>query len=124
MTYTIPIKPVSVNQVWQGRRFKTPLYKRYEKECLALLAGQPKAEQAKEYDVTYRFYIKNFALTDAGNLEKPLTDILCKAGLMKDDRYIRRLTLEKHRARGEERIEVEIEEYQGSCFKNRSILDL
>jgi hypothetical protein len=27
-------KPLSVNLAWQGKRFKTPIYKAYEKELL------------------------------------------------------------------------------------------
>ena len=30
----VNIKPLSVNQAWAGRRFKTPKYKAFEKEML------------------------------------------------------------------------------------------
>ena len=33
----LKIKPLSVNQVWQGKRFKTKTYKDYEKNVLAIL---------------------------------------------------------------------------------------
>jgi hypothetical protein len=33
----IQIKPMSVNIAFQGRRFKTPLYKKYEKDLMLLL---------------------------------------------------------------------------------------
>lgn len=33
----IPIKPLSTNQAWQGRRFKTKTYKDYERTLLILL---------------------------------------------------------------------------------------
>ena len=31
------IKPMSVNEAWQGKRFKTNEYKQYEKSCFILL---------------------------------------------------------------------------------------
>lgn len=31
------IKPMSVNEAWQGKRFKTRKYKQYEKACLFVL---------------------------------------------------------------------------------------
>jgi hypothetical protein len=33
----IQIKPLSVNQVWQGKRFKTPKYKSYEMQLMLML---------------------------------------------------------------------------------------
>lgn len=33
----VDIKPLSVNEAWQGRRFKSAKYKRYEKDVLLLL---------------------------------------------------------------------------------------
>lgn len=33
----ISIKPISINQSWQGKRYKTPLYKNFEKEMLLKL---------------------------------------------------------------------------------------
>ena len=33
----IDIKPLSVNEAWQGRRYKTPKYKQYQETLLWLL---------------------------------------------------------------------------------------
>jgi len=33
----INIKPMSVNTAWQGKRYKTTLYQRYEKIVMVLL---------------------------------------------------------------------------------------
>lgn len=35
--HKIDIKPLSVNEAWQGKRFKTPKYNRYEQAILLLL---------------------------------------------------------------------------------------
>ena len=37
MTYHLKLKPLSTNEAWQGRRFKTPKYKSFEKEMLFIL---------------------------------------------------------------------------------------
>jgi len=35
--HTVKIKPLSVNEAWRGRRFKTDKYNLYERDCLLLL---------------------------------------------------------------------------------------
>ena len=89
-------KPLSVNAVWAGRRFKTPAYKAYEIELGYLL---PKEEMIKGFvEVKYDFYIKNFLMNDVDNLIKPLQDILVKKGYIEDDRKIKRIIAEKHKS--------------------------
>ena len=51
MTIQIHRKPLSVNTCWQGKRFKTPLYKEYEKEILELL---PEKYEIPEGDLQVR----------------------------------------------------------------------
>ena len=91
----INVHPLSVNKCWQGRRFKTKDYLNYEEEVLYLIGRN---EMITGYvGVEYDFYIKNFKLSDVGNLEKPLTDIIVKAGLIEDDRFIITMKLTKHK---------------------------
>ena len=71
----ISIKPLSVNQCWQGRRFKTPKYKQYEKDLMILLPTIDVPEGQIRIDVT--FYFKN-KLSDIDNPVKPFLDILQK----------------------------------------------
>jgi len=71
----IDIKPLSVNQCWQGKRFKTPKYKGYEKEMLLLL---PKIDIPNPpFKVYYEFGFSS-ANSDLDNPIKPLQDILQK----------------------------------------------
>ncbi|NCD07200.1 MAG: RusA family crossover junction endodeoxyribonuclease [Spirochaetia bacterium] len=105
MKKKILIKPLSVNKVWQGRRFKTKDYKEYEENVLNLLKGVKKVNGFIE--VIYRFYIKNFSMSDVGNFEKPLSDIIVKSGIISDDKYILKMTLEKFKS-DKEYIEIEI----------------
>jgi Holliday junction resolvase RusA-like endonuclease len=71
----IDIKPISVNQCWRGRRFKTDKYKGYEKEMLFRL---PKINIPEPpFKVYYEFGFSS-ANSDLDNPIKPLQDILQK----------------------------------------------
>tara|TARA_R110000868_G_scaffold120421_2_gene319537 strand:- start:5073 stop:5408 length:336 start_codon:yes stop_codon:yes gene_type:complete len=71
----INIKPLSVNQVWQGKRFKTPVYKKYERDLMLLL---PKIKLCEPpYSIYFEFGFSNSA-SDWDNPIKPLQDILQK----------------------------------------------
>jgi Holliday junction resolvase RusA-like endonuclease len=69
------IKPLSVNKCWQGKRFKTPQYKKYEQELLYILKPQPLPEPP--YYIVFDFYMSS-SLSDWDNPIKPLQDILQK----------------------------------------------
>lgn len=105
----IPIKPLSVNEAWQGRRFKTPKYVQYERDVLLLL---PKIKLPDPpYKITYVFGLSN-KLSDLDNPVKPITDILQKKyGLNDKDIYEAHLT-KKITPKGKEYIEFKIETYQ------------
>jgi hypothetical protein len=90
-TTKINIKPLSVNQCWQGRRFKTPAYKGYEKELLLKL--KPLNMPEKPYEVYYNFGISN--LSDFDNIIKPFQDILQKRYLF-NDKDIMKAVIEKN----------------------------
>lgn len=71
----IDIKPLSVNQCFQGKRFKTPKYKAYEKELLFRLPKIKLPQPPYEVIFTFGFSSK---LSDWDNPIKPLQDILQK----------------------------------------------
>lgn len=71
----IEINPLSVNRCWQGRRFKTPEYKRYEEEVMLKL-GNWKPEFKGEIEVEIEASISKLA--DIDNIAKPILDILQK----------------------------------------------
>ena len=87
------IRPLSVNEAWQGRRFKTRKYKDYEKELLLTLPKIEKMEGDLVIDI--RFYFKYPKKRDIDNCIKPLLDIMQKKGYYKDDRYVWRLSVIK-----------------------------
>lgn len=103
----IKIKPLSVNQCWQGRRFKTPKYKAYEKELLLKL---PKLDLPKGLiEIEINFYLKN-KLFDIDNGLKPFLDILQKKYLF-NDRDIYKMIVAKTISK-EEGIEFKIRKYE------------
>lgn len=110
MYLEIPIKPLSVNQAWAGRRFKTPLYKQYEKDIYRLLPiGQYDMNCKEEVYVVYVFYFSAYVLSDNVNPEKLITDILVKRQYLKDDRYIKGTVCFKEPcAKGHEKIDAYI----------------
>lgn len=72
----IDIKPLSVNQAWQGRRFRSQKYKDYQNHLSLLLP--PKRDEYKgnlRIEIKYGFSSK---LGDIDNPCKPFLDILSK----------------------------------------------
>ena len=72
---TINIKPLSVNQAWQGKRYKTKDYKQYEKALLLLLKRQN--IPTGRLKLTIEAGLSN-KCQDVDNILKPFIDILQK----------------------------------------------
>lgn len=71
----IDVKPLTVNQCWQGKRFKTPEYKAYEKEVLLKL---PRIVVPHgKLKIILEFGVSNMQ-SDWDNPVKPFQDILQK----------------------------------------------
>ena len=105
----IYIKPLSINQCWMGRRFKTNKYKAYEKELLLLLKKKLVPEGKLELIVTFGLSSK---LADYDNPLKAFQDILCKKYGF-DDRRIYKGIIEKVDVKkGSEFIEFKIKKYE------------
>jgi len=92
----LPVAPLSVNHAWQGRRFKTPAYRIYERDICRVLPPAKETMQGWVF-VHYQYFLtsKVFAITDTGNLEKCLTDIIVSRGYITDDRKIKHLMQSK-----------------------------
>jgi Holliday junction resolvase RusA-like endonuclease len=85
------MKPLSVNDCWQGRRFKTDAYKSYEKELLYRL---PNATLPKPpFRIAFEFGVSNMQ-SDYDNPVKPLQDILQKKYGF-NDAHIQEATIRK-----------------------------
>lgn len=75
MATIINIKPLSVNECWQGRRFKTPAYTKYEKNVMAQLVAMKLPLAPYRIDFVVGFSNK---LSDIDNFIKPILDIMQK----------------------------------------------
>ena len=101
------IKPLSVNQCWAGRRFKTPKYKAYEVELLSKLPNLKVKGNDLSIKITFGYSSK---LADIDNGLKPLIDILQKKYNF-NDRYIYKLEVTKEIVKkGNEFIKFDINE--------------
>jgi hypothetical protein len=78
----IQIAPLSVNDAWQGRRFKTPKYTQYEKD-LGWLLPKNITVGLPPYEVYYEFGITDSA--DGDNCIKQLQDLLSKTYKFNDN---------------------------------------
>ena len=85
------IKPLSVNDSWKGRRFKTDKYKAYEKELLLLLPAIEIPEGKLQLEIIVGFSSR---ASDIDNILKPFLDILQKKYGFNDSR-IYRLIIDK-----------------------------
>lgn len=103
----IPLKPLSQNVAWQGRRFKTKTYKKYQSDILQII-GYAK-ETIKGYvHINCIFYLLNFERTDIDNLLKCLLDTIVDLGYIEDDRKVLKYTIEKRRGIKEDKMELHI----------------
>jgi Holliday junction resolvase RusA-like endonuclease len=69
-------KPLSVNEAWQGKRFKTPIYKSYE-ETILLTMPKGKVDLDEMLRIEFFFGFSNKA-SDLDNPVKLLLDIAQK----------------------------------------------
>lgn len=87
MIFTIDLKPLSVNDAWQGRRFKSKTYIKYERDLLFILPRNIKPIEGR-IEVRYKFHMKNHKAADWDNPIKPLQDVLVTAGIIKEDSQV------------------------------------
>jgi hypothetical protein len=98
--HLLNIKPLSVNDAWQGRRFKTPEYKRYARDIMYLL---PKFElPPAPYALILEFGVG--ANSDWDNPVKPFQDIMQKKYGFNDRDVRAALVRKKTVKKGEEYI--------------------
>lgn len=102
----IDIKPISTNRLFQGRRFRTQEYDRYEKEVMWKLPAYKMPEPP--FHLIIKVGLSN-KLADLDNIIKPFGDILQKRYNF-NDRDIHKITAEKVKTKkGEEFISFLIE---------------
>ena len=101
----INIKPLSVNQVWQGKRFKTPIYKKYEKELIFMLPKLKIPTGKLEIIIIFGF---SSSASAWDNPIKPFQDILQKRYGFNDSRVYKATVIKEIVKKGQEFIEFDI----------------
>ncbi|BAQ84167.1 Holliday junction resolvase (Rus) [uncultured Mediterranean phage uvMED] len=106
--HKINIKPLSVNEAWKGRRYKTDKYKKYQKEVLLLL---PKLLINKEcdLDLTLEFGFSNLS-SDIDNPVKMILDIFQKKYGFNDSKIFKLKICKKKVEKSKEYFKFEIKE--------------
>lgn len=95
------IKPLSVNEVWKGRRFKTQAYKDYELQLSYML---PKLKlPPPPYVVSFVFAFSSKG-ADIDNPVKPFLDVLQKVYNFNDKEVVRLIVDKKIVKKGDEYI--------------------
>lgn len=102
----VDIKPLSVNECWQGKRFKTPKYKAYEKHTLLLLP--PLRLPPPPYSIHFEFGLSS-PLADWDNPVKPLQDILQKKYGFNDKDIVRAVVDKVKVSKGREYFKFKID---------------
>lgn len=114
MKQRVKIKPLSVNKAWQGRRFKTKMYRDFE--TLLLLHLTPFSVDYKHIELHFTFGFS----TDAADLSNPvklIEDILQKKYRFNDNKVTKIVAEKELTDKGKEFIEFEIKE--GKAPKRR-----
>lgn len=105
----LEIKPLSINQAWMGRRFKTKKYKEYSEAISYLLLKYKHLCFDGYLNIYYKFYLKHWKTSDYDNFIKALQDVLIENGIIINDRYIMKAVIEKIPST-KDKIEIKIEE--------------
>jgi Holliday junction resolvase RusA-like endonuclease len=104
----IEIKPLSVNEAWQGRRFKTDKYKQFEKYLMLLLPKLDiKKKEKLKVDFVFGFATK---ASDIDNPVKPCLDVLQKKYGINDNDIFEMNIKKEVVGKGNEFIELNIEQ--------------
>lgn len=106
LSLKVNVKPLSVNRVWQGRRFKTKEYKQYEQHLLSILPDADVPDGPLK--ITFVFGLSSL-LSDWDNPVKPLQDVLQKRYNFNDSRVMLALVTKVKVDKGEEFSYVRIE---------------
>lgn len=104
--HQVMVKPLSVNRAWQGKRFKSPDYLAYEKECFLML---PKSLELPAGDLSLflEFGQSNMG-ADLDNGVKPFLDILCKKYGFDDRRIVEAAIRKRKVDKGQEYVRFNI----------------
>lgn len=101
----VKIKPLSVNDAWKGRRFKTTEHRKYVRDVLTLLGPMQIPEGELELYIKFGFSSRG---SDFDNPIKPFVDCLQKKYGFNDNKIKRAVIEVEHVKKGKEFIEFKL----------------
>jgi Holliday junction resolvase RusA-like endonuclease len=101
----LPVKPLSVNSAWKGRRYKSDLYKSYEKKILLMLPAKVYIPEMMRIEFVFGFSSK---ASDLDNPVKMILDIMQKRFKFNDSRVWEMEIQKKIVPKGEEYMKINI----------------
>ncbi len=104
----LPIKPLSVNNAWKGKRYKTARYTRYQRDVLLLLPNFKVPSGLLQIKIDMGFSNK---AADWDNPIKLFVDILQKKYGFDDKRIMKGIVTKTIVAKGQEYIKFELLRY-------------
>ncbi len=110
----INIKPLSVNDAWKGKRYRTDAYKAYAEELKLKLRPMEIPDGELELAVQFGFSSRG---SDWDNPLKPFQDVLSQYYGFNDNRVYAATVLKRIVPKGSEYISFEI----FKCFKSHNI---
>jgi Holliday junction resolvase RusA-like endonuclease len=105
----LDIKPLTVNQAWQGRRKKTDKYRKFERDVLMLLRPMKIPEGDLRIYLEWGF---SYSGSDFDNPIKPFVDCLQKKYNFNDNRIVEAHIKKVKVKKGSEYINFEIKEME------------
>jgi len=102
----LPVKPISVNALYKGKRYKSEEYKNFESELAYNLPLDARIGLEGPLVLEATFYITNMR-QDLDNLLKGLLDVLEHCGVYSNDKQIVAIRATKEKAK-EPRIKVKL----------------
>lgn len=103
----LKIKPLSINEAFQGKRFKTAKCKTYEQEVLLKLPAI-KNFPKPPFEIHFEFGFSNI-LSDWDNAVKILQDILQKKYGFNDKDIMKAVVIKKKVKKGEDYFKINIQ---------------
>ena len=107
--YKLNIKPLSINEAYRGRRFKTAKYTKYLRDVLIMLPAKKIPDGYLQIKLKWGFSSKG---SDFDNPVKCFVDCLQKKYGFNDNRIKRSIIEVEHCKKGEEFIEFSLTEYK------------
>ena len=109
--HTIPVKPMSVNKAYLGRKRKSGEYRQYGRVVLSTLPCGTIPDRGN-FQIHFTFGFSN-SLSDVDNPVKPFLDLLQKKYSFNDNRVYRITVDKKLVKKGEEFIHFVIKKFKG-----------